>query len=316
MRAAILREYDATPELGEFDDPAAAGDAEVAEVLAAGLNPVDIRKAAGVFPLAPKPPLPSVAGWEGVARLQDGSRVYFVDPPPPHGALAERTLIERAATHPVPDGVDDGVAVALGIAGLAGWLALTWSAKLRAGERVLVLGATGIVGQVAVQGAKLLGASRVVAAGRNEAALARASELGADATVRLGGEDDLGQAFREAAGEAGGYDVVVDPLWGEPGLAAMEASKRFTRHVALGQSAGMHANVSVATVRNKPLTIVGHTNYAIPFEDQQAAYAQMCEHAAAGRLTADVEKIPLDDVASAWERLRAGSPGTKLVVVP
>ena len=193
MRAAILREYDATPELGDFDDPAPGDGTVVADVLAAGLNPVDIRKAAGVFPLAPKPPLPSVAGWEGVARLEDGSRVYFVDPPPPHGALAERTLLDPSATHPVPEGVDDGVAVALGIAGLAGWLALTWSAKLRAGETVLVLGATGTVGQVAVQAAKLLGASRVVAAGRNPRGLARAAELGADATVRLGEAGDLAE---------------------------------------------------------------------------------------------------------------------------
>jgi NADPH:quinone reductase-like Zn-dependent oxidoreductase len=316
MRAAILREYDATPELGEFDEPAAGGGTVVADVLAAGLNPVDIRKAAGVFPLAPKPPLPSVAGWEGVARLEDGARVYFVDPPPPHGALAERTLVDPSAAHPVPDGLDEGVAVALGIAGLAGWLALTWSAKLRAGESVLVLGATGTVGQVAMQGAKLLGASRVVAAGRNPDGLARAAELGADATVRLGEDGDLAERFKEAAGDAGGFDVIVDPLWGEPGVAAMEASKRFTRHVALGQSAGMHASVSVATVRNKPVTIVGHTNYAIPFEDQQAAYVEMCGHAAAGRLTADVDRVGLDDVASAWERLRAGSPGAKLVVVP
>jgi len=316
MRAAILREYDATPELGSFEDPAASEGTVVADVLAAGLNPVDIRKAAGVFPLAPKPPLPSVAGWEGIARLQDGSRVYFVDPPPPHGALAERTLVDLSATHPVPEGVDDGVAVALGIAGLAGWLALTWSAKLREGESVLVLGATGIVGQVAVQGAKLLGASRVVAAGRNERALARAAELGADATVRLGDDGDLAERFKASAGDAGGFDVIVDPLWGEPGIAAMEAAKRFTRHVALGQSAGVTAPVSVATVRNKPVTIVGHTNYAIPFEDQGAAYAEMCAHAAAGRLTADVEAVPLEDVATAWERLRAGSPGVKLVVVP
>jgi NADPH2:quinone reductase len=314
MRAAILREYDATPQLGSFDDPAPAGGAVVADVLAAGLNPVDIRKAAGVFPLAPKPPLPSVAGWEGVARLQDGSRVYFVDPPPPHGALAERTLLDVAATHPVPEGVDDAVAVALGIAGLAGWLALSWSANLREGESVLVLGATGTVGQVAVQAAKLMGAARVVAAGRNPDALARAAELGADATVRLGEDGDLAERLKEAAGD--GFDVIVDPLWGEPGVAAMEASKRFTRHVALGQSAGMHASVSVATVRNRPLTIVGHTNYAIPFEDQRAAYVEMCRHAAAGDLTADVDRIPLDDVAGAWERLRAGSPGAKLVVVP
>ena len=317
MRAAILREYDATPQLGEFDDPEPGDGTVVAEVLAAGLNPVDIRKAAGVFPLAPKPPLPSVAGWEGVARLEDGSHVYFVDPPPPYGALAERTLIDPSATHPVPEGVDPGVAVALGIAGLAGWLALSWSAKLREGETVLVLGATGTVGQVAVQGAKLMGASRVVAAGRNPRGLERAAELGADATVSLtDAADDLADAFREAAGDAGGFDVIVDPLWGEPAVAAMEASKRFTRHVALGQSAAMHAQVSVATVRNKPLTIVGHTNYAIPFEDQQGAYAEMTQHAAAGRLTADVDAVPLDRAADAWERLRAGSPGAKLVVLP
>ena len=135
-------------------------------MLAAGLNPVDIRKAGGVFPLAPKPPLPCVAGWEGVAEL-GGRRVYFSDPVPPHGALAERTLLDPGAVFDVPDGVDEGVAVSLGIAGLAGWLALEWSAKLREGETVLVLGASGTVGQVAVQAAKLLGAGRVVAAGRN-----------------------------------------------------------------------------------------------------------------------------------------------------
>ena len=95
----------------------------------------------------------------------------------------------------------------------------------------------------------------------------------------------------------------------------MEVANRFARHVALGQSAGLHAQVSVGVVRNKPLTIVGHTNYAIPMEDQRAAYERMTAHAAAGELTADVERVGLDDVASAWERLRAG-PGAKLVVVP
>jgi NADPH2:quinone reductase len=153
-----------------------------------------------------------------------------------------------------------------------------------------------------------------VAAGRSAEGLARAAELGADETVSLTDAGDaLADAFREASG--GGFDVIVDPLWGEPGLAAMEAANRFARHVALGQSAGMHAQVSVATVRNTPLTIVGHTNYAIPAEDQRAAYAEMTRHAAAGRLTADYERVALDDVAPAWERLRSG-PGAKLVVVP
>ena len=314
MRAAILRSYDATPDLGDFDDPRDEAGAVVADVLAAGLNPVDIRKAAGVFPLAPKPPLPSVAGWEGIARMPDGSRAYFADPPAPWGALAQRTLLRPADTFPVPFGVDDGVAVALGIAGSAGWLALEWSAKLREGETVLVLGASGTVGQVAVQAAKLLGAGRVVAAARSESGLTRAAELGADATVRIGEPDDLAEALREASG-GDGFDVVVDPLWGEPATAAAKASKRFGRLVALGQSAGIEATFGSPDVRNKALSIVGHTNYAIPEHDRRAAYSRMTAHAAAGELTADYERVALGDAPAAWERLRSG-PGAKLVVFP
>jgi NADPH2:quinone reductase len=314
MRAAILREYDTTPELGEFEDPADRDGAVVAEVLAAGLNPVDLRKAAGAFPLAPKPELPSVAGGEGLARMPDGSRAYFSDPVAPHGALAQRTLLQPAAVYPVPDGVDDGVAVALGIAGLAGWLALEWSGKLAEGESVLVLGASGTVGQVAVQAAKLLGAGRVVAAARNAQKLERAKQLGADATVELTLEGDaLTEALREAAG--GGFDVIVDPLWAEPAVAAGRAANRFGRLVALGQSAGLHATFSSADVRNKAVSIVGHTNYAIPDADRRAAYERMCAHAVAGELTADYEEVPLDQAPEAWERLRSG-PGSKLIVRP
>ena len=312
MRAAILRAYDATPELGDFDEPVGSDGHETAEVLAAGLNPVDIRKAAAAFPLAPKPELPCVAGWEGIARLGD-RRVYFADPPSPHGALAEKTLLDPSTVYDVPEGVDEGVAVSLGIAGLAGWLALEWSGKLREGETVLVLGASGTVGQVAVQAAKLLGAGRVVAAGRDRAALDRAAELGADATVALGDADDLAEAFREAAG--GGVDVTVDPLWGDPAVAAIKAANRFARHVALGQSAGIEATIGSPDVRNRAVSIVGHTGYAIPDEDRRAAYERMVRHAAGGELTADYERVALDDAPEAWERLRSG-PGTKLVVFP
>ena len=313
MRAAILREYDTTPEMGDFDDPRDEDGAVAAEVLAASLNPVDLRKAAGVFPLAPKPPLPSVAGWEGIVRMPDGSRAYFADPVAPHGALAERTLVDPAATFPVPEGVDDGVAVALGIAGSAGWLAVEWSAKLREGETVLVLGASGTVGQVAVQAARLLGAGRVVAAARSEPGLRRAVELGADATVSLT-VDDLTERLREASG-GGGYDVIIDPLWGEPAGTAAGAVNPFARFVALGQSAGVEATFTSADVRNNALRIVGHTNYKVPAGDLRAAYERMTAHAAAGELTADYERVPLDDAPAAWERLRSG-PGAKLVVVP
>jgi NADPH:quinone reductase-like Zn-dependent oxidoreductase len=312
MRAAILREYDTTPELGDFDDPMAGEGEVVGEVLAAGLNPVDLRIASGTF-WTGAPPLPSIAAREGVARLDDGRRVYFDGPLAPYGALAEKVLLPADAGFDVPDGVDDGVAVALGIAGLAAWLALEWTAKLKPGETVIVLAASGTVGLIAVQAAKLLGAGRVVAAARRPEGLQRAARAGADATVSLADADDLTAALKEACG--GGAQVVIDPLWGEPAVAAFDALERFGRHVALGQSAGAEATFTSAQVRNFARSIIGHTNYAVPLEDRRAAYGRMTAHAAAGELTADYDAVGLDDAPAAWERLREG-PGTKLVVTP
>src|SRR5271163_645609 len=186
MKAAVLHEY-GVPRAEDFEDPSAGPGQALVEVLAAGLNPVDVAICAGRF-YAGRPPLPSVAGREGVGML-DGARVYFDAPIVPFGSMAERALVDPDSTYPVPDGLDDGVAVALGISGLAAWLALTWRAKLQPGEHVLVLGASGVLGQIAVQAAKLLGAARVVAAARSAEGLERCLALGADAAIRLGEPD-------------------------------------------------------------------------------------------------------------------------------
>ena len=257
--------------------------------------------------------MPSVVGTEGIARLGDGRNVYFDAPIAPYGSFAERTLIDPARTYDVPDGLDPALAVVLGIAGLAGWLAIDHRARMRAGETVLVLGAGGVVGQVAVQAAKLLGAGRVVAAARSQERLDRAVQQGADATVQIGAVDDLAEAFREAGG--GGVDVVVDPVWGEPAVAAMAAMNVRGRLVQLGQSAGAEATVPSALVRGKTLDVLGMTIFAVPPEDKRAAYETMAEHANAGRLDVGVERIPLDGVAEAWKR-QTSSPGVKLVVEP
>ncbi|MEA2180648.1 MAG: hypothetical protein QOG77_3945, partial [Solirubrobacteraceae bacterium] len=143
MRAAILREYGQPPEIGDFDDPTASDGNEVVDVLAAGLNPVDILKASGHF-YGGNPPLPSVTGTEGIGRLADGRKVYFDAPVSPYGSFSERTLIDPSATYDVPDGLDPALAVVFGIAGLAGWLALEHRARLQEGETVLVLGAGGV----------------------------------------------------------------------------------------------------------------------------------------------------------------------------
>jgi NADPH2:quinone reductase len=186
VRAALIRELGSLPELGEVPDPSPEGDGKVVEILATPLNPIDIAVGAGRF-YGGRPPLPYVPGCEGVGRTESGELVWV------HGAdigvkrngcLAERVGVPGEALLPVPEGVSPVLAGALGIAGLAGWLPLAWRARVHEGETVLVLGATGTVGLVAVQAARLMGAGRVVAAGRNEAGLERAAQAGADETVR------------------------------------------------------------------------------------------------------------------------------------
>jgi NADPH2:quinone reductase len=314
MRAAVVEQY-GTPVPTSFQEPVAQDGQVVVEVVAAGVNPVDVARAAGTFYSGRQPP-PFVAGGEGIGRLPDGRRVYFDRPVHPFGSMAERALVLPENTIPLPEGIDDGVAVALGIAGLAAWLPLAWRAEMRPGETVLVLGATGVLGHVAVQAAKLLGAGRVVAAGRDAGALAHTEQLGADATVRLDGRtgEELTAALKEAAG--GTFDVILDPLWGAPAVAALGAISRGGRLIQIGQSAGLTAELPSAAIRGTLGEIRGHTNFLAPREVKVDAYRTMAEHAAAGRLRVDVERLALEQVATAWERLRAGAGGRKLVLVP
>jgi NADPH:quinone reductase-like Zn-dependent oxidoreductase len=309
MRAAVLHEY-GVPTVGEFESPEPGPGQAVVDVLAAGVNPVDVSICAGRF-YAGKPPLPSVAGREGVGML-NGERVYFDAPISPFGSMAERALIDPGSTYPVPDGVDDGVAVALGISGLAAWLPLTWRAELQPGEHVLVLAASGVLGQIAVQAAKLLGAGRVVAAARSREGLERCLELGADATVRLD-EPDLPAALQRAAD--GRIDVVLDPLFGVPFAAAVNAASFGARIVQIGQGASAEATVTSAAIRGKLLTILGHSNGAAPPDLKREAYARMADAVAGGQLRVEVERLPLEQVQQAWRRLQEGAH-RKIVLVP
>ena len=141
MRAAVLYQPGTIPTFTDFKEPLADDGHEVLEVLLVGLNPVDLYIAAGMYG---ELSVPCVVGLEGIARLADGGRVYFNGPPKPYGSMAELAPVDVASTFAVPDGLDAGVAVSLGIAGLAAWLPLTWRANLQPGETVLVLGATGV----------------------------------------------------------------------------------------------------------------------------------------------------------------------------
>jgi len=176
------------------------------------------------------------------------------------GALAERAAVAEERLIPIGDEVLHELAVAFGIAGIAGWLSVTQRGRVGPGDRVLVLGATGAVGLVAVQAARLAGAERVVAAGRRPERLARTRELGADATVQL--TDDFAAAAKEACGGEGAT-VIVDLLWGPPLQTALEAAAPGARVVHIGQSAAPEATLASAAVRGKQLDILGFSNFGL-----------------------------------------------------
>jgi NADPH:quinone reductase-like Zn-dependent oxidoreductase len=309
VRAAIVSELGRPPDPGDAADPEAGVGEIVVDVLAAPLNPIDLSVAAG---RVGSPPLPYVPGCEAVGRA-DGQLVWAFGGGigrERDGGMAEHVAVPADALVPVPDGAEPELAAALGIAGTAGWLPLAWRVPVREGETVLVLGATGAVGTVAVQAARVLGAGRVVASGRNREMLER---LPADATVALDG-GDLVRAFREACGGEGPA-LVFDPLWGEPAAAAVEAAAPGARVVQLGQSAGPTAELTSAAIRFKGIEIYGHSNFNVPRDVLAREYPRLVEQAIEGAIRVDVERVPLDEVADAWRR-QAESPGRKLVLMP
>jgi NADPH2:quinone reductase len=209
--------------------------------------------------------------------------------------VPEESLVE------LPDEADGDLAAALGVVGITALLALDRAAPVD-GRRVLVLGATGAVGQMAVQLAKQMGAGRVVGAGRSGERLERGRELGADKVVELGDR---------AAG--GPLDIVIDSLWGEPAMAALRVIATEGRLVNVGQSAGADVRVPLESVRNRQGTIHAISSGWTPLERKAEAYRCVLDLAVAGDLTVDREVVPLDEVAAAWER-QEESPGKKLVV--
>jgi NADPH2:quinone reductase len=300
MRAAQIFELGGAPALADVPEPD-AGSREIVEVLAVALNPLDLAIAAGRF-YGGHPQLPYVPGCEAVVRAADGGRAHvFSDG---LGVARDGTLAERAAVAaerfvPIVENVDDATAVALGIGGIIGWDAVK-RGRVGPGDRVLVLGASGTSGRVAVQRAKLMGAGRVVAAGRDAQRLERVRELGADDVVALDG--DLA-----AACGGDGPTVVIDALWDGPVATAVEAAAPRARIVHYGQSAGPEATLKSATMRGKELELLGLSNFARTNEELRSSYGELLQHATSGRIQVDFETFSLDDVNEAWRRQAAGA---------
>jgi NADPH:quinone reductase-like Zn-dependent oxidoreductase len=306
VRAAIVNTFGDVPTIGEYPEPTAGPGQVVVDVALAGLNPVDRLRAEGYEYLGPMPPF--VAGREGVGRL-NGRRVYFHEAIEPYGSFAKRALVRADQLLTVPAGLGYEQAIPLGIAGLTAWCALTHAGRVSEGDRVLVTGATGMVGQIAVQAAKLLGAGRVVAAGRHVETLESLRDRGADEIVVL--TEDPGPAVAAVAGD--GFDVVIDNVFGAPFVAALSATALGARVVVVGLSAGTHVNLEFFSIYTRQIS--GFSLRAVPAAVRQAAFDAMAEHALAGRLRVDTRLYALEDVASAWTEL-LGSAHCKLMIAP
>jgi NADPH2:quinone reductase len=319
MKAAVLHELGKAPRFEEFAEPVAGKDEALVRVRAAALKAIDRQLASGSHYASPRE-LPVVCGTDGVGELVDGARVFFGGPRRPYGAMAEHTVAPRAFCFPVPAGIDDDTAAALPNPGVSAWLSLTHRAKLAAGETVLILGATGVTGQLAVQIAKRLGAKRVIGAGRNERVIGKLRELGADATIQLNQpEESLKEAFAREAGNAG-FGVIIDYVWGRPTetlLAAITKSEfakvtNETRLVQVGESAGATIALPAAVLRSTALTILGTAG--IPAREVLVdAMQQVMTRAARGELQIETERVALAEIESAWQRRESGR---RIVVIP
>jgi NADPH:quinone reductase-like Zn-dependent oxidoreductase len=322
MKAAVLHALNEPPRFEQFREPIAEDSEVIVHVRAAALKPVDRQMAGGTHYAAFRE-LPVVCGTDGVGCLEDGTRVFFAGPRIPYGSMAERTIVSASHSFPIPDELDDDIAAAVVNPGLSAWGALAWRAKLAVDETVLILGATGVTGKLAVQTAKLLGAGRVVAAGRDEQVLNTLRDLGADTTIQLDKSGpELTEAFAREAGEAG-FDVIIDYLWGAPTEALLSAIARRDfnpassriRLVEVGESAGPAISLPAAVLRSSRLEIFGAGSGNAPATPEVwlEAIRGLMSNVAGGKLRIDTERVALCDVEDAW---RQEQHGRRTVIIP
>jgi len=303
MKAAVVSSFDSAPRYQDFPSPAAAGEDEMlVDVLAAGLHP-RIRSQADGSHYTSTGELPLVPGVDGVGRGPDGRLRYFVLPDTAMGAMAEQTVIDPRRSIVLPEGTDPVAVAAAMNPAMSSWVALRQRVSFQAGQDVLVLGATGNAGQMAVQIAKHLGADQIVAAGRDPGRLAALPALGATATVTLGASDTANRLAKAAAD----VDVVLDYLWGPPTTDAMVAivTNRADRSqpltwIEIGSVAGRTAEIPSAALRAARLQLVGSGQGSVSTREYLAELDILAQEITAGTISVDARAVPLAQVEEAW----------------
>jgi NADPH:quinone reductase-like Zn-dependent oxidoreductase len=318
MHAAVVTSFDQPPHYQEFEAPEPVDDETLVEVLAVGLHP-RVRSGAAGAHYTSTGKLPMIPGIDAVGRRPDGTKVYFVADDHTLGTMADQAVVDARRVIELPDDVDvTKIAAAMNPA-MSAWVALRRRVPLQPGQSVLVLGATGNAGTMAVQVAKQLGAGPVVGAGRDPERLAALTSVGADALVALTDDDEAtAQALGAAAGEV---DIVIDDLWGTPTERAIMAllSARADRSRALdwiqiGAIAGPTIELPSAALRSANLRLQGNGQGAVSTRAYLAELPSLVDEIDAGTIVVHPDPVPLAEVESAW--LRREAPGTRTVLVP
>jgi NADPH:quinone reductase-like Zn-dependent oxidoreductase len=320
MKAAVIMAAGTPPVYGDFNEPTASEGQELVAVGASALSQFSRSRSSGAH-YSSEGRFPSVAGADGVGRTVDGRRIYFVMPEAPYGALAEKSLVRSRQCVAVPDGVDDVTAAAIANPGMSAWAALRERARLQPGETVLVNGATGSAGRLAVQLAKHLGAGKVIATGRNEDELQELAGIGADAVIpfHLGASAPEGSKEYEQAliGQfAQGIDIVIDYLWGGSARTVIVAiakaveDARPVRFVHVG-GASREENIELpgAALRSSAIELMGSGVKSIPFPKLLGAIRNVFEAVVPGGLQIATRTVPLSAIGDVWD-----APGKPRIV--
>lgn len=304
MKAAIVRSAGQVPVFADFEMPMAAAGEALVTVSAAAISQVVKSRASGRH-YSSASGFPFVVGIDGVGRLVDGRRVYFILPRAPYGSMAEVAAVRTGQCVALPDDLDDITAAAIANPGMSSWAAFKERARLQPGETVLVNGATGTSGRLAVQIAKYLGAGRVIATGRNADSLKALATLGADRTISLlqdkaALEDSFAEEFRA------GVDVVLDYLWGDSALSLLTSAARAgsetvpIRFVQIGALGGSEVSLPGAVLRATAITLMGSGIGSVPLDRLVAAAGEVLQATVPGGFQIATKVAPLSHVETAW----------------
>jgi NADPH:quinone reductase-like Zn-dependent oxidoreductase len=319
MNAAVVTSFVEPPRYLRFEAPEPSADGEVlADVLAAGLHP-RVRSGAAGKHYTSSGTLPMIPGIDGVGRLPDGKLVYFAAADDVHGTMGDKAVVDPRRAVELPDGVDVAKVAAAMNPAMSSWVALRRRVPLQPGQSVLILGATGNAGAMAVQVARRLGAGRVVGAGRDLGRLRALVPAGADEVVRL--TDDVAATAGALAAASAETDIVIDYVWGSPAQQAITAlltarsdRSRALDWIQIGAVAGPAIELPSVALRSANFRLQGSGQGSVSPRAYLAELPSLVEEITAGTIEVRAHQVPLADVEAAWARKE--NPGERTVLVP